>query len=181
MHTHSEVRRPSGEEAVTTTMSQQVNTRLVTGRRPVRYALFRDLIGDVHRLSALPHRQLGNWSLGQIVDHLQRALLLQVESTPVAIPFWERIAARLAKRRLLSRSLKAGCLPPMALREQLAPRDGVEVAAAVRELEQAIARCRDAQSTQPHPLLGRISRAEWEQYHLRHAELHMSFLVTRRA
>jgi len=28
-----------------------------------------------------------------------------------------------------------------------------------------------------HPLFGKLSREEWNRFHLRHAELHMSFLV----
>ena len=28
-----------------------------------------------------------------------------------------------------------------------------------------------------HPLLGRLSAAQWDKFHLRHAEMHLSFIV----
>ena len=29
----------------------------------------------------------------------------------------------------------------------------------------------------PHPVIGRLSAAQWNKFHLRHAELHLSFFV----
>ncbi len=48
----------------------------------------------------------------------------------------------------------------------------------VQMLEKAIHRMQTESSRVDHPLLGKLTGDEWTQFHLRHAEMHMSFLVT---
>lgn len=42
-------------------------------------------------------------------------------------------------------------------------------------LRAAVARYKQETKRSPHPALGKLTPGEWIQFHLRHAELHMSF------
>ena len=43
-------------------------------------------------------------------------------------------------------------------------------------LKVAVERLRATQERVPHPVMGKLSLEEWEQFHLRHAEMHLSFV-----
>ncbi len=44
-------------------------------------------------------------------------------------------------------------------------------------LRQAIHRLQTEEKRAPNPVLGKLTREEWDRLHCRHAELHLSFLV----
>lgn len=44
-------------------------------------------------------------------------------------------------------------------------------------LRQAIGRLKTETKRGAHPVIGRLNAAEWDQFHLRHAEMHLGFIV----
>jgi len=57
------------------------------------------------------------------------------------------------------------------------PRPETTVEAGLEHLKQAIARFETENPSAEHPAFGRMARQEWVSLGLRHAELHMSFVV----
>ena len=51
-----------------------VNTKKVQDRRKVRYESLDELLADAQRFSGDNVRKLGNWSQGQIYEHIARSL-----------------------------------------------------------------------------------------------------------
>ena len=51
------------------------------------------------------------------------------------------------------------------------------VAAAIDDLEKAIARLSTTTERHPHPAFGRMNAAQWDLFHFRHAELHLGHIV----
>ena len=49
----------------------------------------------------------------------------------------------------------------------------------LKQLKDAIERMQNESTRAAHPGFGEISRDEWDEFHKRHAEMHMSFLVDR--
>jgi hypothetical protein len=47
----------------------------------------------------------------------------------------------------------------------------------LNELRAAIDRLNREPKRAPSPVFGKMTREEWDQLHLRHAELHLSFFV----
>ncbi len=47
----------------------------------------------------------------------------------------------------------------------------------LEHVRSAIERLQTESQRRPHPAFGAMSQEEWEQLHLRHAELHMSFIT----
>ena len=91
-------------------------------------------------------------------------------------PWYMRLFGRFVKRRFLKRGLPPGFKLPKdteaaAYPAVASPQEALAI------LHQAVARLRNEKATVPHPVFGRLTHEEWTQFHLRHAELHLSFAV----
>ena len=58
-----------------------VKTTQVAGRRSLRFSSYQDIVDEARRLSGIPTRQLGNWSLGQICEHLAKGMDMAIEAS----------------------------------------------------------------------------------------------------
>ena len=122
----------------------------------------------------------GNWATGrlaQICQHLATAMeLCTATDLGFRAPLKTRIVARLFRKAILNGRVPAGFqLPPQAA--AVLVRKPASVEAAIAALEQAISGLKQTTERAPHPVLGSLSAAEWDLFHLRHAEMHLSFLV----
>ena len=154
-----------------------VNTKKVSGRRQLRYDSYQDLLNDAERLAVCDVRTLGNWPLGQMLGHLARAMEISIDGADIKAPWPLRFVVRLFfRQRFLSGPLPAGFRLPRAAHEALVP-GPMSSQAGLAELRRAIERLHNETERAPHPVLGELSLDEWDSLHLRHAELHMSFLA----
>jgi len=85
------------------------------------------------------------------------------------------VAARLIRARLLTKGLPAGRRLPNVPGGAFGT-DPISSDEALASLTQAYARLASTPPIRPHPLLGPLTHDEAIQLHLRHAELHLSFL-----
>ena len=102
-----------------------VNTGKVTGRRTLRFESFGDVMAEAERVTCQPMRSLGNWSTGEILDHLARSVQESfVGSAPSASWFARTLIAPFLKRSMLMKGLPAGFkLPPTMAAFQPRPLD----------------------------------------------------------
>ena len=150
-----------------------INTKAVEGRRAIKYASIDDWAADVESCAASKVRTLGNWSQGQIYQHLADSLNVSIDGArlmPAPVRF---LLSLFLKKRLLNRSIPAGFTAPAGFVPGATELD--EGLAALRE---AFIRQRETTERAPHPGFGKITREEWDKFHLRHAEMHMSFIVS---
>lgn len=150
-----------------------INTKKVEGRRRVRYESLHDLLADAQRLSGSGARTLGNWSQGQIYEHIARALDASIDGSDFSLPAPVRwVMSLLMKRKFLEKEIPAGFKTTKPfLPEETTVEEGLA------SLQRAIARQDQESERVPHPAFGNISREEWNDFNLRHAEMHMSFIV----
>jgi hypothetical protein len=66
-------------------------------------------------------------------------------------------------------------LPPTAQKQLQGPGD-TDVHEALDSLQVAVRRLQQDPHRAPHPVFGQMTLDEWNQLHLRHAELHLSFV-----
>jgi hypothetical protein len=146
-------------------------------RRRVRFRTHQEIVDEARALAAQPTRQLGNWSLPDICQHLATAMDLCIDGdVPFRVPLRIRIVARLARRRILQTGLPTGFkLPEKA--EAILYRKPQDMDSAIAALERGIARLKTTPKRVAHPALGKMNAAQWDLFHLRHAELHLSFIV----
>lgn len=154
-----------------------VNTRKVVGRREVRFESYHDLLNDAERLAAGDAHLLGNWSLGQIFAHLSRTMEMSIDGASFRAPLPVRVFVRLfMKQRFLHRPMSPGVKLPAAAADLLVA-DATETEQGLAALRSSILRLQSETERAAHPVLGELSLDEWDNLHLRHAELHMGFAI----
>lgn len=159
-----------------------INTKTVRGRRVVRYDSLAQLEADVEKLAAADRsgrlKRLGNWSLGQVLGHLATWSDFAFTGYPAAVdpPWFVRLFCRLRKNAILEHGMGPGMrlpnieggtlgIEPLTLDEGLA------------RFRSSVQRLRNQAPTHPSPLFGELSHEEWIKIKLRHAEIHLSFMV----
>jgi len=158
-------------------MNQPVDSKTVTGRRKLQFATIEDVLADAEQLASGPCRQLGNWSLGEIYDHLAKALDSATDDNQFAPPLLFKIIGRLMKKRFLGETLTPGFKMPVKMEPIFMPESGVDDQEGLSRLRRSIERFQAATLPDRSPMLGKMTRDQWHAFHCRHAEMHLSFLV----
>ena len=148
-------------------------------RRPLQFDGIGEIMPEVRRLLD-GHENAGRWSLSQILTHLARAVALTAEAPPSTVgsagPSRE---AAVRKRRLLSsgRFPEGVEMPTPAI--DPGPADA-DPRLAAEALDAAIGRfLATADPRPPHPILGPMTRDDWERFHCIHCAHHLSFAIPR--
>ena len=156
-----------------------VNTKKVADRREVHYNSLDDMLADAERLASGNVRTLGNWSLGQIFKHLAAALHSSIDGTDMKFPWLMKKIFNLImnKEKMLREPLSPGFKIPKQGEAQFFPDPGASTEDGLAALRAAVGRCQTESSRAEHPAFGQLTHEEWDKFHLRHAEMHMSFAV----
>ena len=155
----------------------QVDAKQGPGRRRLRFTTLDEIVHDAERLVAAKNaRTLGNWSLDRLLSHLAIAVDGSIDGISGQAPGMIRLLGPLLKHWVLKRGLSPGFRLPKKLEAAAFPA-GSSPDEAFRKLRSAVARTAAERMTARHPVFGKLSHAEWEQFHLRHAELHLSFAI----
>jgi hypothetical protein len=143
-------------------------------RRPLEFSSLTEVMPDVDRLLQ-GHRAGGNWSLGQMCNHLSDSLIFSVDGFGVKAPWLIRktlgpiIKRQLYKTGKMSEGIK--------LPEKFLPKPGLDARAEAEALRAALQRY--SAYTGPmadHPMFGPLSRDEWTRLHCIHCAHHLSFM-----
>lgn len=154
-----------------------IQTSKVTGRRTIRYANYDELLADAEGCATGNVRCLGNWSAGQIFEHLARTMTMSLDGVDFQAPWLMRFVARnFMKNSILNKPMPPGFNLPGKAAEALLPK-AVPTEAGLASLRTAIHRLKTESKREPSPILGPLTREEWDKLHLNHSALHMSFLV----
>lgn len=145
-------------------------------RRELSYHKLSEVLEDAELLAKGEYRTTGNWSFGQIMWHLGATYEASFRGFAFKAPWWARLfVAPFMKNRLLNNPMKSGfqlsdAAAPLIPSDELTTEEGLE------KLRAALKLFETESPTQPHPLFGKMTSDEWVQLHLRHAELHLSFV-----
>jgi hypothetical protein len=154
-----------------------INTKAVRGRRRLRFASFDELLAEAERLAAAPRvRMLGNWPFDRLLHHLTAAVHGSIDGIDETVPGLIRYFGPLLKHWGLRRGFPAGFRLSKSFEAKVFP-PGPATTEALGQLREALDRARLEPMTAVHPVFGRLTHDEWIQFHLRHAELHLSFAV----
>ncbi len=155
-----------------------IETAKVQGRRKLHYQSYQEVIDDAEQLRGRKVRSLGNWSLGQVLKHLGEAMDSSVDGIPFQVPWWVRLAGVLYyRRKLIKGPFPAGFQLPGRARRKLVASPETSYEEGMTRFGEGIAKLASTTARVPHPAAGTMTADQWDQFHLRHAELHMSFLV----
>jgi hypothetical protein len=157
-------------------MAMAVNTAKVEGRRKLDYASLDEVLADADRLGSGPVRTLGNWSAGQIFRHLAIAYNGSIDGFTLTFPWYLRLMARLFKNKLMNGPMPAGYNQSSDNAKSVVP-GPTTTAEGLADLRAAVARLKREPHRAKHPMFGELDKEQWDKLHLKHANLHMSFLV----
>jgi len=156
----------------------EINTKRVGGRRKLRYNNFAEIVDDAHRLAAGPHRALGNWSLAQVLKHLGIAMHSSIDGKGFPVKWYLRwIGPIVIKPWLIKGPFPAGFRLPRGGAVKLVAANTTTFDEGMTALLAGIERLGRESSRVSHPVVGKLTVLEWDQFHLRHAEMHMSFIL----
>ncbi|MCE9548059.1 MAG: DUF1569 domain-containing protein [Planctomycetia bacterium] len=156
----------------------KINTAKVAGRRTLRFASTDEVLAEVERLVAAPQVQrLGNWTLAQAISHLARSLDISVDGAKFRVAWYIRLVGPLLKKRILTQPMPAGFKLTGGAKTALVAEPELSSTAALADLRRATARLKKESHREPHAIFGRFTREEWDTFHCRHAEMHLSFFV----
>jgi hypothetical protein len=148
-------------------------------RRKLHFTSIDDITTDAGKLALAERnkklRQIGNWTLGQACGHIAAWIDFGFDGTPAKFSWVVRLLARGRRKKYLSEPMNPGGRLPRIpggtlATEVLTTEDGLN------RLKRACARLKSSAPTRRHFIFGRLKPDDWKNLHLRHAELHLSFL-----
>lgn len=147
---------------------------MTSGRRDIHFDSLDDIMPDVERLLQ-GYSKVGQWSVGQACRHLASIMRASVD-LPASTQFDPAMLVDAKTRRAM---LERGEIPEgIPTSPVLEPPAGLDDREEAENLRAAIAHYRSSPGpVVPHPLLGRLSREEWDRIHGHHAAHHLSFAV----
>lgn len=155
-----------------------VDTKTAAGRRQLRFNSYDDLLADAQMLAKSDVKMVGNWSLGQIFKHLAVAYAGSIDGMHFTVPFYVKIVARVfMKKKFLYGKIPSGFQIPQKHRGHFVAAETTTTEEGWAALQTAVERLKTESHREPHPVFGELSNQEWDNFHLRHAEMHMSFAV----
>jgi hypothetical protein len=148
----------------------------MTRRRPLAFHNLNEVMPEVDRL-LLGYERAGNWSLGQVCQHLTRTLRHSVEGWPLRAPWLvRRTLGPLIGGRVLSRGQMAEGIK-LDPKLGLTPGTHADDRAEAEALRGAIRYYQAWTEPLPeHPFFGPLSRSQWDRLHELHCAHHLSFL-----
>lgn len=136
-----------------------------------------DVIQDVRSLLEHGYDRGGSWTLGQICEHLEIFFEGAVEGMPgwlpaplQFIPYWLILRRSVLPKRRIPSGVKA---PKTFMPE---PTDIDDEAAANSLIKAIKAFDNHGVEYHPHPVFGKLNRAEWYDLNVIHSNHHLSFL-----
>jgi hypothetical protein len=155
-----------------------IKTAEVSGRRTLHFTTLGEMLEDAECLCAAKHvTALGNWQLGPTLEHLARTIDMSLDGAKFRAPWYVRLLGPLFKKYMLTHPMRPGFKLPQNAAEYLIPTTECPVNESLAHLRSGVRRLINFTERQPSPAFGRLTCEEWDQLHLRHAELHLSFLV----
>jgi hypothetical protein len=148
-----------------------------TERRSLHFTTLDEVRDDIQTLAAGSHVTVGNWSFAQILDHLGSSLNASIDGFPFKAAWAVRwLVAPFIKNSILTKQMKPGFALPKKFSSYL-PSDDCTMDEALPKVLSAIKRFDNEIPSSDHPFFGKMASEEWMRLHLRHAELHLSFVV----
>lgn len=156
-----------------------IDTRNLAGRRVLRFETIGQVLAELERLEAAEGagrlKVLGNWSGGKNLGHLAAWVDYSYEGVPFTTPWFVKLMMKPMKKKFLWKPMGAGMRIPK-LAEGTAGLEEMTFAEGARRVRERFGRLDREMPTMKHALFGKLTHEEWRAAHLRHAELHLSFM-----
>jgi hypothetical protein len=148
-----------------------------THRRSIAFTTLDEVRDDIEALAAGSCVTIGKWSFAQILDHLGSSLNASIDGFSFKASWLVRwFVSPFIKNSILTKPMKPGFALPKKFSSYL-PSDDCTMDEALPKVLAAIKRFDIEIPVADHPFFGGMASEEWMSLHLRHAELHLSFVI----
>ncbi|MEM8783134.1 MAG: DUF1569 domain-containing protein [Planctomycetota bacterium] len=157
------------------------NTKQIQGRRELNYADFGEMLADIEAMVAKPHAAIGNWTVAENIEHCAMPIGWAMDGYPegFSVPWYFKVIGPLFRKSFLTmKPSPPGIKPPTKMAAFFKPRPDVTTDEAMARLRSAVARWPETPTIPKNPLVGSLTKAEWERFLCNHAALHFSFIVS---
>ena len=156
------------------------DTGKVSGRRILRFESIDELMAEVDRLADAERagrlKRLGNWTLGQTLGHVACWVEYNYTGAPLKVPFFIRWLFRFRKQKFLHEPMRPGMKIPGVKGGTLGT-EPMSLEEGLGRLRRVMERLKVEAPTTPNVMFGPLTHEEWIAGNLRHAEMHLGFLV----
>ena len=145
-------------------------------RRSLTFTSLDRVMPEVDRLLLAGYTTAGNWTLGQMCNHLTQSLIWTVDGFPKLAPWFFR---KSVGPLLLRHILKSGRFPAgVRLPSRYLPKSDLDDRAEAEALRAALWHfASHTEALSDHPMGGTLSRGDWERFHCIHCAHHLGFAV----
>jgi hypothetical protein len=149
----------------------------MASRRELQFAKLDDVMPEVDRLS-LGYAAVGKWSLGQICNHLAKAVRASTRGASIA-PMAPWLVRKTLGAVVLNRILRAGRMREgIEVPEAVLPKPGLDDRKEIEAFREALAEfAAHSGPLADHPFFGRMTREQWIRLHCVHSAHHLSFAL----
>ena len=144
--------------------------------RTLRFDSIDDAMAEAERLAAGQTQTTGNFSLGQIFEHLARTfedVIRERELPPAGFPM--RMLSRMMRPMVLRKAM-TGFKLPAKTQNALWPTDEVSVEDGLAHLREAYGKFKSTEPLPKHVFFGNMTRSQHEMLQCRHFEGHLGFV-----
>ena len=147
------------------------------GKRGLRLATLDDVLNQTDMLMKRSYQKSGEWSLGQICQHLSYGIIFSIDGHPFELSKVMVFVNQtiFSKKKVLREGFKPGFKMRGPLKQYM-PDPRILDEEGVDMLNAAVERLKKEGASRPSPMYGKMNEVEWEKFHLRHAEHHLAFL-----
>ncbi len=147
-------------------------------RRELKFDRLDDAISECAGLLESGYQQTGNWTLGQMCQHLR----LTIEANMRGYPTWMNTLGLPLRPLLrvfaLPRLLAGNSIGGVRTAGMFVPTTDLDDRTEVRLLEACVGEFEEhTDPLHPHPGFGRMTHEEFNRFHAAHAAHHLSFLI----
>lgn len=150
-------------------------------RRQLHFQSLDEVLAEAEHLAVIPTRRLGHWTLGQNLMHLAMVYEKSIDGTVYRPGWFVRSLARFVvpfwKWWVLRHGLPEGIRPPAFMFREVAPPNEVNTEDGLQAFRRAIGRLNSESHRDREQCFHLFTREEWDRFHIRHAELHLGFIV----
>lgn len=149
-------------------------------RREVKLNCFNCLKSELDKFEQAGEENLittGAWTPGQIVQHVCETMTRSIDGFEFKVPFMVRLMRPIIRMKMLNsgKPIPAG-IKLTGNSQVMIPPESITLTEAIANLRAEIQRAEKQKMTKPSPVFGKMTHKDWTNLHLRHAELHFSFI-----
>ncbi len=155
-------------------------TNANSARRTVQLHCFNCLRGELDRFEEIGADNLqttGDLTAGQIVQHISEVVTRSIDGFEFSAPLIVKLMRPMIRKKFVGTSSPLD--PGIKLKGDstvLVPAVDFPLADAIANLRSELDRANETKMTKPSPVFGNMTHDDWTNLHLRHAELHFSFI-----